>query len=543
MTSNAMDVDMQETQKVSAESRQEPALFGCFIPHHNMRTTRATYSTLKSLERDCFELREDMSMWAIRREMLRGDKGGALPTILLSDDLMIALFFHGERLCLNLFPLGREGEAKLKRVTGGPGAGLILHFQRPEINAYIQVHRIQNPGLIRTISSTHVKDGDWLSFSNEHAKWTQELMADCTSLIFHDLTIPGRKILAQYKIDAEQCELYGGESHKLTRIPPKTPTSPIRPLAFGSPKKKSASGSLANMFSPNPFALHGHVYVVKTITCPHDDSGSKVPDELIILEHVRLAQNPNTCQLYDYFLNQDKSYDLVIQVLDGRTLADVLAERNGLGLTERKTKAIIRALCDALGSLHSRGIVHRNLKLSTVLVNVKGGQVQITDFGRACEVDHNGAVIFDAAGPEEYDANEDEDAGEEDGDAPENTTQYDENAAYYDVDSPAHDLRALGLITWKCLAGDRHSLYIQRRNPHKDFSKRRAEREQARRITLATQSLSQIIVGHDLDNDPIQLNRFGIDFIRGFVKPEERVGSQSGIPLTIRDALVHEWLY
>jgi eukaryotic-like serine/threonine-protein kinase len=72
---------------------------------------------------------------------------------------------------------------------------------------------------------------------------------------------------------------------------------------------------------------------------------------------------------------------LVMEFVEGRTLADAIAESPG-GLQLRDAIAIARQIVDALAAAHDQGIIHRDLKPSNIIVR-DDGVVKLLDFGLA----------------------------------------------------------------------------------------------------------------------------------------------------------------
>ncbi|OKK17184.1 serine/threonine protein phosphatase [Streptomyces sp. CB00455] len=71
---------------------------------------------------------------------------------------------------------------------------------------------------------------------------------------------------------------------------------------------------------------------------------------------------------------------IVMELVDGPSLDDVLAERGTLG--PREAAAIGAKLMDALDAAHRVGVIHRDVKPGNVLLE-RGGRVVLTDFGIA----------------------------------------------------------------------------------------------------------------------------------------------------------------
>ncbi len=94
---------------------------------------------------------------------------------------------------------------------------------------------------------------------------------------------------------------------------------------------------------------------------------------------VAALMHQNIVQIYDFWCNKN-GYYLVMEYVDGMDLRQVL-DRCGYFPTP-VFAAIGLLICDALSYAHSKGIIHRDVKLSNVLIS-KTGQVKLTDFGIA----------------------------------------------------------------------------------------------------------------------------------------------------------------
>ncbi len=93
--------------------------------------------------------------------------------------------------------------------------------------------------------------------------------------------------------------------------------------------------------------------------------------------------HPNIVTVYDYAEFENTPF-LVLQYIDGTTLKAVLQSQK---LATRQILNIARAVASALAYAHSRGVLHRDVKPSNILIDHEG-HVYLTDFGLA-RIEHS----------------------------------------------------------------------------------------------------------------------------------------------------------
>ncbi|MGH3733197.1 MAG: serine/threonine-protein kinase [Acidimicrobiales bacterium] len=89
-------------------------------------------------------------------------------------------------------------------------------------------------------------------------------------------------------------------------------------------------------------------------------------------------EHPGLVRLYETGLARDQAY-LVMEFIEGITLAESLRRAP---LAARDTAALGVCLADALAYVHERGVVHRDVKPSNIMISVTG-DVKLGDFGIA----------------------------------------------------------------------------------------------------------------------------------------------------------------
>ena len=93
--------------------------------------------------------------------------------------------------------------------------------------------------------------------------------------------------------------------------------------------------------------------------------------------------HPNIVSVRDVDIDTDGSVYMVLEMLEGESLATLLARRRSLSLDE--TLRIALPIMDALSYAHSIGITHRDVKPDNIFVSVSGDQLvpKLLDFGIA----------------------------------------------------------------------------------------------------------------------------------------------------------------
>ena len=90
--------------------------------------------------------------------------------------------------------------------------------------------------------------------------------------------------------------------------------------------------------------------------------------------------HPNVVEVVDFWIAENGRPCIVMEFLKGRTLADELARRRNLPVSE--VIGIIRQVLSALVAAHALGIVHRDIKPENIFMTT-AGVVKVLDFGVA----------------------------------------------------------------------------------------------------------------------------------------------------------------
>jgi eukaryotic-like serine/threonine-protein kinase len=126
----------------------------------------------------------------------------------------------------------------------------------------------------------------------------------------------------------------------------------------------------------------GRELAVKVILPAHRDNPNLVRR---FVGEARLAgqlQHPGIMPVYDLGQLADGRPFFTMKLIQGRTLADLLAGRADPGHDLPRFLRYFEAVCQAVGYAHARGVIHRDLKPVNVMVGAFG-EVQVMDWGLA----------------------------------------------------------------------------------------------------------------------------------------------------------------
>jgi serine/threonine protein kinase len=116
--------------------------------------------------------------------------------------------------------------------------------------------------------------------------------------------------------------------------------------------------------------------------------------------------HPAICDIFDV-LEDGGTWYLILEWIEGRTLAEELAAQGRPGLPETEVLGWAATLCSALTLLHGQQppIIFRDLKPQNIMIQIADRSVKLIDFGIARPVATRGATVIGTPGyapPEQY---------------------------------------------------------------------------------------------------------------------------------------------
>lgn len=137
--------------------------------------------------------------------------------------------------------------------------------------------------------------------------------------------------------------------------------------------KKVGQGASGMVFVAKTLAT-GKKVAIKQMDLAQQPRKELIVNEIIVM---RESQHPNVVNFLEAFLIRNSELWVVMEFMEGGALTDVIENNK---LEEEQIAAICLETCRGLQHLHSRSIIHRDIKSDNLLMNAQG-EVKITDFG------------------------------------------------------------------------------------------------------------------------------------------------------------------
>ena len=94
-----------------------------------------------------------------------------------------------------------------------------------------------------------------------------------------------------------------------------------------------------------------------------------------------LLAHPNIVTVFDFEIDDRFAY-LVMEYVDGLTVAELLQRVEGGTLTHQEVAHILSSVADALAFAHENGVLHLDIKPTNIMID-RAGTVKLADFGMA----------------------------------------------------------------------------------------------------------------------------------------------------------------
>ena len=130
----------------------------------------------------------------------------------------------------------------------------------------------------------------------------------------------------------------------------------------------------------------GEVFAAKCVELSADEEFADLMHEIDLLR--LCCAHPCIVQLYGAIREDSHRLWLMMELCAGGSLRDIM-EATGLAFQDHEVAYLMRGACSALSFLHSRQVIHRDVKAANLLLTAEGA-VKLTDFGISKQTMHSG---------------------------------------------------------------------------------------------------------------------------------------------------------
>jgi serine/threonine-protein kinase len=188
-------------------------------------------------------------------------------------------------------------------------------------------------------------------------------------------------------------------------VKPEAPCSTLGRYRLLEPIGQGGMGSVVRVHDPE---LNRDL----ALKALREDHRGRVDLERRFLEEAQVAaqlQHPNIAPVHEVGRLPDGRPYFTMKLVQGRTLAELLAERPSPAHDLARFVAVFEQVCQAVAFAHSKRVIHRDLKPANVMVG-RFGEVQVMDWGLAKVLTAPAAAQPDAASAVETLRSDDEEA-------------------------------------------------------------------------------------------------------------------------------------
>ncbi|ODN81141.1 hypothetical protein L202_03234 [Cryptococcus amylolentus CBS 6039] len=131
---------------------------------------------------------------------------------------------------------------------------------------------------------------------------------------------------------------------------------------------QGASGGVYTATNPSNLPV-----AIKQMNLEKQPKQDLIINEILVM---RAAAHPNIVNYLDSYLHQGDLW-VVMEYMEGGSLTDVVTAHC---MSEQQIAAVSKEVCEGLRHLHSKGVIHRDIKSDNILLSLNG-DVKLTDFG------------------------------------------------------------------------------------------------------------------------------------------------------------------
>ncbi|KAJ1980025.1 Serine/threonine-protein kinase smu1 [Dimargaris xerosporica] len=158
--------------------------------------------------------------------------------------------------------------------------------------------------------------------------------------------------------------------------------NPADPTQLYSNRVKIGQGASGGVYTATQ-APTNQCVAIKQMNLEKQPKKDLIINEILVM---RESAHPNIVNFIDSFLYRGDLW-VVMEYMEGGSLTEVV--NNNL-MTEGQIAAVCRETLNGLEHLHSKGVIHRDIKSDNVLLSLNG-DIKLTDFGFCAQLNDSNA--------------------------------------------------------------------------------------------------------------------------------------------------------
>lgn len=141
---------------------------------------------------------------------------------------------------------------------------------------------------------------------------------------------------------------------------------------------KIGQGASGGVYIAHDINNHSETVAIKQMNLEQQPKKELIINEILVMKR---SKHPNIVNFIDSFLLKNDLW-VVMEYMEGGSLTEIVTHSV---MTEGQIGAVCRETLKGLLFLHSKGVIHRDIKSDNILLNIDGN-IKMTDFGFCAQI-------------------------------------------------------------------------------------------------------------------------------------------------------------
>lgn len=142
--------------------------------------------------------------------------------------------------------------------------------------------------------------------------------------------------------------------------------------------RKIGQGASGGVYLAHAIGSTNRVVAIKQMNLEHQPKKELIINEILVMKG---SKHPNIVNYIDSYLLKGELW-VVMEYMEGGSLTEIVTHSV---MSEGQIGAVCRETLKGLQFLHSKGVIHRDIKSDNILLNIEGN-IKMTDFGFCAQI-------------------------------------------------------------------------------------------------------------------------------------------------------------